>query len=159
ARARRQVPPTQRRRDDLPRRARGLHPGRRLVRRLPLVRGPHPIPPRRGCRTMRELASAYLGLAVSNRSIRRYRGRGPARPSSPSWRTFLRAYAHSIWAADFVTVQTLAFRTLYVLFFITHARRELVHLAVTAHPTAAWVWRQLVEATAWSRRPKHLIRD
>ena len=30
---------------------------------------------------------------------------------------------------------------------------------MTAHPTAAWVWRQLVEATPWGRRPKHLIRD
>src|SRR4051794_25733822 len=29
----------------------------------------------------------------------------------------------------------------------------------TAHPTAAWVWRQLVEATSWGRRPKHVIRD
>jgi putative transposase len=46
-----------------------------------------------------------------------------------------------------------------VVLFITHGRRELIHFAVTAHPTAAWVWRQLVEATAWSRRPKHLIRD
>jgi transposase InsO family protein len=35
----------------------------------------------------------------------------------------------------------------------------LVHLNVTAHPTAAWVWRQVVEATAWGKRPKHLIRD
>ena len=56
-------------------------------------------------------------------------------------------------------VQTLTFKTLYVLLFIAHGRRELVHLAVTAHPTAAWVWRQLVEATPWGRRPKHLIRD
>jgi hypothetical protein len=46
-----------------------------------------------------------------------------------------------------------------VLVFIAHGRRELVHLAVTAHPTAAWAWRQLVEATAWGRRPKHLLRD
>jgi putative transposase len=30
---------------------------------------------------------------------------------------------------------------------------------VTAHPTAAWVWRQLVGWTPWGRRPKHLIRD
>ena len=42
---------------------------------------------------------------------------------------------------------------------ITHGRRELVHVNVTAHPTAAWVWRQLVEATAWGRRPRHLVRD
>jgi putative transposase len=34
-----------------------------------------------------------------------------------------------------------------------------VHLNVTAHPTAAWVWRQLVEATAWGRRQRFLLRD
>ncbi|MGH2351685.1 MAG: integrase core domain-containing protein [Chloroflexota bacterium] len=100
-----------------------------------------------------------LGITASNRSIRRYRWRGPTRPPSQTWRTFLRNHAHAIWAADLFTVQTLTFKTLYVLLFITHGRRELVHLAVTAHPTAAWVWRQLVEATPWGRRPRHLIRD
>jgi transposase InsO family protein len=64
-----------------------------------------------------------------------------------------------IWAADLFVVQSLTFKTLYVLLFITHGRRALVHLNVTAHPTAAWVWRQVVEATAWGKRPKHLIRD
>jgi transposase InsO family protein len=100
-----------------------------------------------------------LGITASNRSIRRYRWRGPTRPPSQTWRTFLRNHAHAIWAADLCTVQTLTFKTLYVLLFIAHGRRELVHLAVTAHPTAAWVWRQLVEATPWVRRPRHLIRD
>jgi len=100
-----------------------------------------------------------LGIAVSNRSVRRYRGRPPGRPPSQTWRTFLRNHAHAIWAADLFVVQTLTFKTLYVLLFISHGRRELVHLAVTAHPTAAWVWRQLVEATAWGSRPKYLIRD
>ena len=42
---------------------------------------------------------------------------------------------------------TLTFKTLYVLVFIAHDRRELVHVNVTANPTAAWVWRQLIEAT------------
>jgi transposase InsO family protein len=32
-------------------------------------------------------------------------------------------------------------------------------LNVTASPTAAWVWRQLVAATPWSRAPRCLIRD
>ncbi|MGH2350756.1 MAG: integrase core domain-containing protein, partial [Chloroflexota bacterium] len=100
-----------------------------------------------------------LGLTVSNRSIRRYRWRAPGRPPSQTWRTFLRNHAHAIWAADLCVVQTLTLKTLYVLVFIAHGRRELVHLAVTAHPTAAWVWRQLVEATPWGRRSKHLIRD
>ena len=31
-----------------------------------------------------------LGIAVSKRSVQRYRGRGPARPPTQSWRTFLR---------------------------------------------------------------------
>jgi hypothetical protein len=30
---------------------------------------------------------------------------------------------------------------------------------VTAHPTAAWVWRQLIEATPWNRKPDYLIHD
>lgn len=100
-----------------------------------------------------------LGIAASNRSIRRYRWRSPPRPPSPTWGTFLRNHAQANWAADLFTVQMLTFKTVYVLLFIAHGRRDLVHLAVTAHPTAAWVWRKLVEATPWGRRPTHLIRD
>src|SRR5262245_58848868 len=100
-----------------------------------------------------------LGLTVSDGSIRRYRWRPAPRPPSQTWRTFLRAHARQIWAADLFTVPTGTFRTLYVLLFITHDRRELVHVRVTAPPTAAWVWRQLREATPWSRQPRYLIRD
>jgi hypothetical protein len=46
-----------------------------------------------------------------------------------------------------------------VLVFVGHARRELVHLNVTASPTALWVWRQLIEATPWGRAPGYLVRD
>jgi homeodomain-containing protein len=65
-----------------------------------------------------------LGIVVSNRSIRRYRWRAPGRPPSQAWRTFLANHAHAIWAADLFVVQTLAFRTPYVLLFIAHGRRE-----------------------------------
>jgi hypothetical protein len=34
-------------------------------------------------------------------------------------------------------VQTLGFKTLNVLFFISHGRRELLHFQVTSHPAAA----------------------
>jgi transposase InsO family protein len=100
-----------------------------------------------------------LGIAVSNGSIRRYRWRPAPRPPSQTWRTFLRNHAPQLWAADLFTVPTATFRTLYVFFFITHDRRELVHCRVTAHPTAAWVWRQLLEATPWGRQPAYLLRD
>jgi putative transposase len=100
-----------------------------------------------------------LGIAVGNGSIRRSRWRPAPRPPSQTWGTFLRNHAHAIWAADLLTVQTLTFRTLYVLFFISHGRRDLIRVAVTAHPTAVWVWRQLVEATPWGRHPRYHIQD
>ena len=96
---------------------------------------------------------------MSRRSVQRHRQGGPARPPSQSWRTFLANHRPRLWAADLLTVQTLTFRTLYVLFFVAHDRRELVQLNVTAHPTAAWVWRQLIEATPWGRSPRYLVRD
>ena len=100
-----------------------------------------------------------LGIVVSNRSIRRYRWRGPARSPSQTWRTFLRNHAHHLWAADLLTVPTVTFKMLYAPVFIAHGRRELVHVNVTANPTAAWVWRQLIEATPWNCKPRHLLRD
>lgn len=39
------------------------------------------------------------------------------------------------------------------------ADAELVHVNVTANPTAAWMWRQLIEATPWGQKPRHLLRD
>jgi transposase InsO family protein len=100
-----------------------------------------------------------LGIAVSRTSVQRYRRRGPARPPSQSWRTFLRKHRPSTWAVDLLTVQTVTFKTSYVLVIVSHARRALVHLAVTASPTEAWIWRQLIAATPWGRAPRFLVRD
>jgi transposase InsO family protein len=100
-----------------------------------------------------------LGIVASNRSIRRHRGSGQPRPPSRSWRAFLANRRPRIWAADLLTVQTLAFRTLYVLILVAHGRRELIHFNVTANPTAAWIWRQVINATPWGRTPGYLIRD
>ena len=80
-------------------------------------------------------------------------------PGSPRWRSFVANEIKGIWAADLLVVQTVTYRTLYVFFFITHDRREIVHFNVTGSPTAAWIWRQLIEATPWGRRPQHLIHD
>ena len=38
-----------------------------------------------------------LGIVVSNRSIRRYRWRGPARSQNQTWRTFLRRSSDAAW--------------------------------------------------------------
>ena len=45
-----------------------------------------------------------LGIVVSNRSIRRYRGRKPPRPPTQTWRTFLANHGGQSRAADRSTV-------------------------------------------------------
>ena len=73
-----------------------------------------------------------LGLRVSATTVRKIlqqAGLGPAgRRSGVSWQTFLRAQAKSVLAVDFFTVETIALRRLYVLFFIELGSRR-VHLA------------------------------
>ena len=66
-------------------------------------------------------------------------------------------------AVDFVTVETLSLRRLYVLFFIEHDSRR-VHLAgCSANPTGAWVTQQ-ARHLAWTLQDQResfrfLIRD
>ena len=50
-------------------------------------------------------------------------------------------------------MQTLTFRTLYVFVVIDHGRRRIRHWNVTEHPIAPWIWRQMIEATAWGQQP------
>jgi transposase InsO family protein len=87
-----------------------------------------------------------VGIRIGATSIRRLlraHGLGPApRGHGPTWSQFLRAQAEGIIASDFLTVETLRLKTLYILFFIElHSRR--VHVAgLTAHPDSAWVTQQ-----------------
>src|SRR5262245_5571341 len=41
----------------------------------------------------------------------------------------------------------------------SHQRRRLLGFAVTEHPTAEWLARQITEAFPWDTAPKYLIRD
>jgi len=45
------------------------------------------------------------------------------------------------------------------LLILEHARRELLWLAVTAHPTAEWIARQFTEAFGWRDAPRYVVRD
>lgn len=83
----------------------------------------------------------------------------PSEKVHQSWRTFLSNHMHNTWAIDFFTLPTITFRILYVLVIISHDRREIKHIAVTAHPTADWTVQQLREATPFDERPKYLIHD
>ena len=58
-----------------------------------------------------------------------------------------------------VVVPTISFRLLYGLLILRHARRELLWLGVTPHPSPEWIARQLTEACGWNEPPRYIIRD
>jgi hypothetical protein len=73
--------------------------------------------------------------------------------------TFLRNHAPNIAAMDLFVVPTIGFDLLYGLVIVRLARRELVWINVTPHPTAEWIARQITEAFPWNEAPRYLIRD
>jgi putative transposase len=105
-----------------------------------------------------------LGLRVSPRTIRKYLpkclhpGRGK-RATPQRWRTFVRNHAQAIVACDFCVVVTATFRLLYVFVFMEHATRRILHINVTAHPTAPWTLQQLREAIPSDHSYRFLIHD
>lgn len=59
-----------------------------------------------------------------------------------------------IAAMDLFVVPTISFVQLNVLVTVRLARRELVSVNVTAHPTAGWIAQQLTEAFSWNEAPR-----
>src|SRR5262245_14640745 len=105
-----------------------------------------------------------LGLRVSPRTVRKYMPKRPnpspgTRVQSQRWSTFVRNHARHIVACDFCVVVTATFRLLYVFVVIERANRRLLHVNVTAHPTAAWTQQQLRESIHSEHRYRFLIHD
>src|SRR4030081_2375850 len=99
-----------------------------------------------------------LGFEVAQSSVAKYMVKRCG-PPSQGWRTFLRNHAPDIAAMDLFVVPTIGFDLLYVLVIVRLARRDLVWINVTPHPTAEWIARQITEAFPWNEVPRYLIRD
>jgi hypothetical protein len=101
-----------------------------------------------------------LGFAVAQSTVGKYMARKRNDDSSgQSWATFLRNHTPQIAAMDLFVVPTIGFNLVYALIIVRLARRELVWVNVTAHPTAEWITRQITEAFSWNEAPRYLIRD
>jgi hypothetical protein len=99
-----------------------------------------------------------LGIDIGETSVAKYMVR-PRRPSSQTWKTFLKNHMQEMVSTDFSIVPTATFRLLFVFLMLSHDRRRIVHFGMIAHPTAEWTAQQLINAFPWNSTPRYLLRD
>jgi Integrase core domain len=106
------------------------------------------LPIRDGVRLASTANCSKLGIDVGQTTVAKYMAKKRGLPSQ-GWKTFLVNHAAGIASMDLFVVPTISFRLLYGFPILLHARRELLWLGVTAHPTAEWIAQQFTEAFAW----------
>ena len=92
-----------------------------------------------------------LGFDVAQSTVSKYMVPRRGRPSQ-TWKTFLRNHADGIASIDLFVVPTIAFEQLYAFLVLGHGRRQLLWFAVTRHPTAEWLARQITDSPGTGRR-------
>src|ERR1700674_5386548 len=75
-----------------------------------------------------------LGIEVAQSTVGKYLRR-PRKPPSQTWRTLLADHLEQMASIDFFVVPTATFRVLFVFVVLSHARRRVLHLQVTEHPS------------------------
>ncbi len=100
-----------------------------------------------------------LGIEVAESTVSKYLP-APSRPApSQGWRPFLHNHFAEMLAVDFAVVPTVTGHLLFVFIVLSLVRRRVLHVNVTAHPTAAWTAQQVVEASPWTATDRYMVRD
>jgi transposase InsO family protein len=100
-----------------------------------------------------------LGIDISESTVLRYMPKNAPKTTKQRWKTFLKNHSSQIVSVDFLVVPTITFRLFYVLVFLSHDRRRIIHINVTPHPTAQWCAQQLRNAFSDHEPPRFLLRD
>ena len=102
-----------------------------------------------GCRRIAdELQKLDISVHYStvNRILQTYRKDGKLQPNG-SWRKFLKAHWQSLYAADFMSIDTIFGKRFYLLFIVQLKTRRIVGWRLTEHPTREFVRQQIIEFT------------
>jgi putative transposase len=100
-----------------------------------------------------------LGIDISESTVMRYIPKKAPRTTRQRWKTFLKNHSTQIVSVDFLVVPTITFRLLYVLVFLSHGRRRIMHFNVTPHPNSEWCAQQLRNVFIDHETPRFLLRD
>jgi transposase InsO family protein len=103
-----------------------------------------------------------LDVSLSTKTIRKilqsFRRRGKIHKSL-TWKKFLETQIQSIYAMDFLTVDTMLGKRFYVFAVISHKTREIVRFAMTENPTREFVRQQLILFSERMASTAYVIHD
>ena len=78
-------------------------------------------------------------------------------PASSTWRTFWAGHAKELWVLDLTTQPLWDYSVRYVLVLMELRNRRIVHVAVTASPTLAWLKQRIRGATPFGSVPRFIV--
>jgi putative transposase len=93
-----------------------------------------------------------------NRIISTFRKKGLIQPNG-SWKRFLKMHWDSLFSMDFMTIDTLFGKRLYLLIILELKSRKIVKWSLTENPSREFVRQQIIDFTYDDKESKTLIYD